>query len=121
MLDIHRDGIADGDVRIAPVAEINGRKAAQIMIICGCDDGTDILPDYMDNLRFASYLQNAIEKDNKGITRPMLFDYRFYNQDLAEASLVIEFGALANDIEHVRYSAELAGMSIANLLKNSEQ
>lgn len=117
VLDIHRDGIADGDVRIAPVAEINGRKAAQIMIICGCDDGTDILPDYMDNLRFASYLQNAIEKDNKGITRPMLFDYRFYNQDLAEASLVIEFGALANDIEQVRYSAELAGRSIANLLK----
>lgn len=121
VLDIHRDGIADGDVRIAPVAEINGRKAAQIMIICGCDDGTDILPDYMDNLRFASYLQNAIEKDNKGITRPMLFDYRFYNQDLAEASLVIEFGALANDIEQVRYSAELAGRSIANLLKNYEQ
>lgn len=120
VLDIHRDGIADGDVRIAPVAEINGRKAAQIMIICGCDDGTDILPDYMDNLRFASYLQNAIEKDNKGITRPMLFDYRFYNQDLAEASLVIEFGALANDIEQVRYSAELAGRSIANLLKNAD-
>lgn len=47
----------------------------------------------------------------------MLFDYRFYNQDLAEASLVIEFGALANDIEQVRYSAELAGRSIANLLK----
>ncbi len=51
----------------------------------------------------------------------MLFDYRFYNQDLAEASLVIEFGALANDIEQVRYSAELAGRSIANLLKNYEQ
>ena len=75
----------------------------------------------MDNLRFASYLKNAIEKDNKGITRPMLFDYRFYNQDLAEASLVIEFGALANDNEQVRYSAELVGRSIANLLKNYEQ
>ena len=117
VLDIHRDGIADGDTRIAPVADIDGRKAAQIMIICGCDDGTGILPGYMDNLRFASYIQNAVEKDNNGITRPMLFDYRFYNQDLAEASLVIEFGALANDIEQVKYSAELVGKSIAASLK----
>ena len=118
VLDVHRDAIHNSETtRTKPVTTINGRKAAQIMIICGCDDGTDILPDYMGNLRFASYLQNAIEKDNKGITRPMLFDYRFYNQDLAEASLVIEFGALANDIEQVRYSAELAGRSIANLLK----
>ena len=46
----------------------------------------------------------------------MLFDYRFYNQDLTRGSLVIEFGALANDISQVRYSAELAGKSIARLL-----
>ena len=120
VLDIHRDGIADGDVRIAPVTEINGKKAAQIMIICGCDDGTGILPDYMNNLRFATYLQNGIEADNEGLTRPMLFDYRFYNQDLTRGSLVIEFGALANDISHVRYSARLAGKSIADLLKGLE-
>lgn len=116
VLDIHRDGIADGDVRIAPIAEIDGKKAAQIMIICGCDDGTGILPDYIYNLRFATYLQNGIEADNAGLTRPMLFDYRFYNQDLTRGSLVIEFGALANDISQVRYSAELAGKSIARLL-----
>lgn len=117
VLDIHRDGIADGDVRVAPVAEINGKKAAQLMIICGCDDGTGILPDYIYNLRFATYLQNGIEADNEGLTRPMLFDYRFYNQDLTKGSLVIEFGALANDISQVRYTAELAGKSIARLLK----
>lgn len=117
VLDIHRDGIADGDVRVAPVAEINGKKAAQLMIICGCDDGTGILPDYIYNLRFATYLQNGIEADNEGLTRPMLFDYRFYNQDLTRGSLVIEFGALANDISQVRYTAELAGKSIARLLK----
>lgn len=120
VLDIHRDGIADGDVRIAPVTEINGKNAAQIMIICGCDDGTGILPDYMNNLRFATYLQNGIEADNEGLTRPMLFDYRFYNQDLTRGSLVIEFGALANDISHVRYSARLVGKSIADLLKGLE-
>jgi len=117
VLDIHRDGISDGDTRIAPVAETDSGTAAQIMIICGCDDGSGILPDYMKNLRFAIYLQQGIERDTPGLTRPLLFDYRFYNQDLTAGSLVIEIGALGNSREQAFRSARLAGESIASLLK----
>lgn len=117
VLDIHRDGISDGDTRIAPVAETDSGTAAQIMIICGCDDGSGILPDYMDNLRFAIYLQQGIERDTPGLTRPLLFDYRFYNQDLTAGSLVIEIGALGNSREQAFRSAHLAGESIASMLK----
>ena len=117
VLDIHRDGISDGDARIAPVAETDSGTAAQIMIICGCDDGSGILPDYMKNLRFAIYLQQGIERDTPGLTRPMLFDYRFYNQDLTAGSLVIEIGALGNSREQAVLSARLVGESVASLLK----
>lgn len=117
VLDIHRDGISDGDARIAPVAETDSGTAAQIMIICGCDDGSGILPDYMKNLRFAIYLQQGIERDNPGLTRPLLFDYRFYNQDLTAGSLVIEIGALGNSREQAVLSARLVGESVASLLK----
>ena len=117
VLDIHRDGISDGDARIAPVAETDSGTAAQIMIICGCDDGSGILPDYMKNLRFAIYLQQGIERDNPGLTRPLLFDYRFYNQDLTAGSLVIEIGALGNSREQAVLSACLVGESVASLLK----
>lgn len=117
VLDIHRDGISDGDARIAPIAETDSGTAAQIMIICGCDDGSGILPDYMKNLRFAIYLQQGIERDNPGLTRPLLFDYRFYNQDLTAGSLVIEIGALGNSREQAVLSARLAGESVASLLK----
>ena len=117
VLDIHRDGISDGDTRIAPVAETDSGTAAQIMIICGCDDGSGILPDYMKNLRFAIYLQQGIERDTPGLTRPLLFDYRFYNQDLTAGSLVIEIGALGNSREQAFRSAHLAGESIASMLK----
>lgn len=49
-LDVHRDGIEREDgTRLAPVAEIDGREAAQLMIISGCDDGTMGMPDYMKN------------------------------------------------------------------------
>ena len=117
VLDIHRDGISDGDARIAPVAETDSGTAAQIMIICGCDDGSGILPDYMKNLRFAIYLQQGIERDTPGLTRPLLFDYRFYNQDLTAGSLVIEIGALGNSREQAVLSARLVGESVASLLK----
>ena len=117
VLDIHRDGISDGDARIAPVAETDSGTAAQIMIICGCDDGSGILPDYMKNLRFAIYLQQGIERDTPGLTRPLLFDYRFYNQDLTAGSLVIEIGALGNSREQAVLSARLAGESVASMLK----
>ena len=87
------------------------------MIICGCDDGSGILPDYMKNLRFAIYLQQGIERDTPGLTRPLLFDYRFYNQDLTAGSLVIEIGALGNSREQAVLSARIAGESVASLLK----
>ena len=115
-LDIHRDGIqrADG-TRIAPVTQIGDRKDAQIMIISGCDDGTMGIPNYLQNFRLASRLQSQIESDWKGLTRPVLFDYRHYNQDLTTGSLLIEVGSHGNSIEQAQYSGELIGQSIAKL------
>ncbi|MCD8095986.1 MAG: stage II sporulation protein P [Ruminococcus sp.] len=115
-LDIHRDGIETSDgVRLAPVTEIDGKEAAQIMIISGCDDGTMDMPNYMDNFQFACALQSQIESDYSGLTRPILFDYRFYNQDLTSGSLLIEVGSHGNTLEQAVYSGELIGKALANL------
>lgn len=39
VLDVHRDAIErDGD-RIAPVAQVGEEQVAQVMLICGCDNG----------------------------------------------------------------------------------
>ncbi|MGN1415706.1 MAG: stage II sporulation protein P [Oscillospiraceae bacterium] len=116
VLDIHRDAIEkDGD-RIAPVTEINGKKAAQVMIICGCDDGTMDMPNYTDNFKFACALQSRLESDYPTLTRPVLFDYRHYNQDLTSGSLLIEVGGHANTLEQAKYSGQLIGKSLAELL-----
>lgn len=117
-LDIHRDGIQRGDgTRIAPVTEIDGKQAAQIMIISGCDDGTMGMPNCLENFIFASKLQSQIESDYKTLTRPVLFDYRHYNQDLTTGSLLIEMGSHGNSIEQAQYSGELVGRSLVKLLK----
>jgi len=116
VLDIHRDAIAsDGDL-IAPVTETGGRKAAQIMIISGCDDGTMNMPDYLKNFRLAAMLQSQLETDSPGITRPILFDYRNYNQELTSGSLLIEVGSHGNTIDQAVYSGKRIGISLSKVL-----
>ena len=117
VLDIHRDGIQKEDgTRISPVAEINGREAAQIMIISGCDDGTMDMPDYLNNFRFACELQSETETLFPGLSRPILFDYRFYNQDLTDGSLLIEVGSHGNTLDQAKYTGSLIGQALGRLL-----
>lgn len=116
VLDLHRDGIEANGVRTAPVINIDGQNAAQIMIISGCDDGTMDMPNCMQNLRLASLLQQQIESDYPGLTRAILFDYRKYNQDLSTGALLIEVGSQANTTEQAIYSGHLIGKSIGKAL-----
>ncbi len=118
VLDIHRDAIMSDGCAYQPYVEIDGREAAQVMIISGCDDGTMGMPNYRKNFRFASALQQQIESDWEGLTRPILFDYRKYNQDLTTGSLLIEIGSHCNTLEQAQYSGQLVGRSLAELLNS---
>lgn len=117
VLDVHRDAVQRGDTLVKPVVEINGKKAAQMMMIAGCDDGTMGLPNWRKNLRFAAGLQDAIESRWQGLTRPVFFCYRKYNQDLTNGSLLLELGSHGNTLEEVRYTARLAGDAIGAYLE----
>ncbi len=116
VLDIHRDAIGTGDSITQPIAEINGKEAAQVMIISGCDDGTMGMPNYMFNFRFACRLQEEMETTYPGLTRPVLFDYRRYNQNLTTGSLLIEVGSHGNTLEQALYAGSLFGDSLAQVL-----
>lgn len=116
-LDLHRDAIEPSEKEIIrPAVLINGKKAAQIMIIAGCDDGSMNMPDYAENLRFAAALGDKLEELFPGICRPILFDYRKYNMDLSPGLLLIEIGATGNTLDEAKYSAELLGIALAELL-----
>ncbi len=86
------------------------------MIISGCDDGTMNMPDFMKNFRLASLLQQQMETDYPGLTRPIMFDYRNYNQDLSTGALLIEVGSHCNTLDQVKYSGQLIGASIGRAL-----
>lgn len=116
VLDIHRDAIGTETSITQPIAEINGKEAAQIMIISGCDDGTMDMPNYMFNFRFACRLQEQMETMYPGLTRPILFDYRKYNQNLTTGSLLIEVGSHGSTLDQALYAGALFGDALVQVL-----
>ena len=119
VLDIHRGAIYQKDnSKIKTVTEINGRKAAQIMLISGCEDGnvTDF-PNWQKNLTFALNLQEKLKNDNKTFVQPLMFCSRKYNMDLVPCALSMEIGTDANALSEAVYSAELFADSLTELLE----
>ena len=116
VLDVHRDAIqrADG-TRVKPVVTLNGEKSAQVMLICGADNGGN-LPNFRQNLRFAAAWEARMEALFPGLTRPVLFDYRYYNQDLTTGSLLIEVGGHANTLDEAKRAGRMAAQALAALL-----
>lgn len=117
ILDVHRDAIEDNGTRMAPVAQIAGRDAAQVMIISGADNGTTVpLPNCMQNLAFAAQWQAAMEADYPGLTRPVLYSHRYYNQDLSTGALLLEVGGHGNNLNQALYAGRLAAQALAKVL-----
>ncbi len=120
-LDVHRDAIhySDGS-KCKPTAEINGKKAAQVMIISGCEGGgIEDFPRWYENLAFSVNLQNTVEENYNGLMRPIFFSNRKYNMNVTPCSVLLEFGTDANTLEEAVYSASLIGDSLGKMLNKA--
>lgn len=118
VLDLHRDAITSGESdKVKPVTEINGKKAAQIMLVLGSQSGsvTDF-PNWKENLKLGVRLQQTLEVKYPTLARSLYFCARRYNENLTNGSMIIEIGTDANTIDEVSYSAELLGESLCELL-----
>ncbi len=118
VIDLHRDAIGGNeDVKIKPTATIGGKKAAQIMILAGCETGSvENFPNWQKNFRFCLQLQRQLEADYEGLCRPLLFKACKYNFDILPGSILVEVGTDANTLEEAEYSATLLGQALVELL-----
>lgn len=117
ILDVHRDAITNEQKqRVAPTTTINGEKVAQVMIISGCDNGTNHYKNFEKNLSFACVLQRQLETDFPKITRPVSFKYKHYNQSLSSGALLVEVGSQANSAKEANLAGIYFGVSLANTL-----
>lgn len=118
VIDIHRDAIGTDECKIKPVFTYNGYKAAQIMIMSGCDtDGEMGFTSWQNNLNFALKIQNKAEQLYPGMTRPLDFGYFAYNEYVCDGSLLIEVGTEANSVDEATRSGALLGNVLYEVLK----
>ncbi len=118
-IDVHRDAIYYSDTqRAKPTAEIDGKKAAQLMIISGAEEG--YISDYKNwenNLRFSLCFHKKAETLFPGIMKPLYFCQRKYNMDLLPCSFLLEVGTDANTLGEAAYSGYLTGKILSEIIK----
>ena len=119
-IDVHRDSITYKDkTKVKPTAVINGKKAARMMIISGCEYGkVSNFPNWEYNLRFSSAVTNGVNEMYPGLMRPILFSERKYNMDLTKNSFLLEIGTEANTLDEACYSGRLFANALAEMLLN---
>jgi stage II sporulation protein P len=119
ILDIHRDAIqySDGS-RAKPTAVVDGKKAAQVMIISACNEpGSSLpVPDWQWNYRFALRIQQAMMNTYPTLARPLNLAPMRYNMHASHGALLIEFGTDVNTLEEVTYSGQLFGQVLSKVL-----
>ena len=116
VLDIHRDAVERNGQIISPAVTIDGVKYAQLMIISGADNGYMNMPNYPENLKFASRVQNKLGEMYPGLARPVLFDYRNYNQQLTTGSILVEIGSHGATLSMAKATATAFADSLAAAL-----
>lgn len=119
VVDIHRDSITNGTTKTKPTVTIDGKKAAQVMLVMGSGTGkVKNHPKWEENLALAARYQQTMAKNYPKFARCMMVSSKLYNQNLTTGSMLIEIGTEANTFSEANYSASLAATSLAQTLKN---
>ena len=117
VIDLHRDSIAgDGTDRVKPVVEINGKKAAQVMLVMGCGETVANHNNWEKNFTFAVKYQQTLEVLYPGLAIQLALVSSRYNQHLTTGSILLEVGTESNSLEEAKYGGSLAAEALVSYL-----
>ena len=119
VLDIHRDAIMkDSTTLVKPTVTVNGKKAAQMMIIAGVVSTSALPnPNCAQNFALATQWQRALGAVSGELMRPVSAVASRYNQHLHAGYLLVEVGSEGNTLDEAVYSGQLLGKTLAELLQ----
>jgi stage II sporulation protein P len=117
VIDLHRDSIAgNGTDRVKPIVEINGKKAAQVMLVMGCGETVANHKNWEKNFTFAVKYQQTMEALYPGLARQLALVSSRYNQHLTTGSILLEIGTESNSLEEAKYGGSLAADALISYL-----
>lgn len=117
VLDIHRDALIKEDgTKIKLSTNINGLDTAQVMILCGSNEGGLEFDTWEDNLRLAMQIQKTMEEDYPTLARPITLSKNRYNMHKTRGSLLFEIGTNGNTLDEAIRGANLMAQSVSKTL-----
>ena len=113
---LHRDAASlDSGTQLSTHATVNGKSAAQIMLVVGTNAGGRNHPKWQENMSLALKLHAQLEKQYPGLCRPMGCRTERFNQDLSPGALLVEIGAAGDTLEEALVTVEALAEAISAL------
>ncbi len=118
VFDVHRDSLIreDGE-KLRPIAEIDGRAAAQVMSVVGTDYKGAPHADWESNLSLAAKLLCRLDESYTSLSRRINLRGASFNQQYTSGSLLLEIGSCGNSLEEAKFSAELVAKELSKIIK----
>lgn len=108
VIDLHRDGVS----RNITTTSIDGRQTGRVLFVLGSNH-----QGWNNNLRFALFLQDALEEVRSGLSRGIRKQPFIYNQNLHQRSLIVEIGSHENSMEEVKRTIPYLAEALASILQ----
>lgn len=117
IIDLHRDSVSLNDTdKVKPVAEIEGQKTAQVMLVMGCGEEIAGYENWKQNFGFAAKYQQTMAVLYPGLARAICLVNCAYNQDLSPGFILLEVGTEANSHEEAVRAAQFSARALASFL-----
>ena len=120
VLDLHRDASGDNTNQMVTSATVDGKHAAQIMLVVGTDSSGLTHPDWEQNLSLALKLHTQLERTNPGICRYVNLRAQRFNQDKSPGALIVEIGAAGNTHDEALLATDVLAEAILALARGSQ-
>jgi len=122
VIDVHRDAmITSAGVKYKTVTTINGKEAAQLMLVCGTDAGGLPHKDWSKNLAFNATLQQTLLSKYPSLMRPINLRAARFNQHVSTCATLLEVGTCGNTLEEAIYAASLFADTLGDTLKKYQK
>ena len=117
VLDIHRDAISDADGNpYKVISQVPEGTSAQLTFVMGTDGGGLSHPQWLENLKLATAVQNTLLADYPTLMRPITVRNSRYNQHCTAGSMLVEVGAAGNSLDEALLAARLFAHGFAETI-----
>lgn len=117
ILDVHRDAMIKTDgTKLKTTAEINGEKAAQVMLVIGTNEGGLVHDNWKSNLHLGLHLQEKLTTLYPKFARPLNLRKERFNQHATPGSMIVEVGTDGNTLTEAVLAGKHFAFALAEVL-----